>query len=158
MKFYNGLIRCIDGTDAGYEADEGLDVAAPIGTPVYSPCDGTFVYSERGHTPWGIDKFGRKKDDTPYSIGINMNTPVQYGGKTISYIFLTHLSKLVYHIPKGQGGQTVTAGQHIAYSGTANDSPHLHIGLSPSSWNPLRNNQVRAFFASQYGEAWKVGN
>ena len=157
QKFYNNLMRPISGVDRGYAADEGLDIVAPIGTPIYSPCDGTFVYSEFGHTPWGRTKFGTKKDDTAYSIGININTPFNYAGKTISYIFLTHLSKLVYNIPSGKGGQQVKAGELIAYSGTANDSPHLHIGLSPANWNPLRNDEVRAVFGSTYGQTWEVG-
>ena len=156
-KTYNGLIRCINGTDAGYVGDEGLDVSAPFGTPVYAPCDGTIRYSEYGHTPWGRTKFGSKRDDTPYSIGIDMNTPINYANKTISYIFLTHLSRLVYDVPSGSGGKSVKAGELIAYSGTANDSPHLHIGLSPSSWNPLTMQQTRDFFGSKSGAKWEVG-
>lgn len=156
-KLYNGLIRCINGTDAGYDGDEGLDVSAPMGTPVYAPCNGTMRYSEYGHTPWGRSKFGSRRDDTPYSIGIDMANPVQYGGKNISYIFLTHLSKLVYNVPSGSGGKAIKAGEIIAYSGTANDSPHLHIGLSPSSWSPLPMSQVRSFFNSRSGEKWEVG-
>jgi len=154
---YNGLIRCMNGKDAGYEADEGLDIAAPIGTEIYSPCNGIIRYSEYGHTPWGISKFGADRKDTPYSIGINMSTSVNYAGKNISYIFLTHLSKLKYNVPDGSGGRTVKQGELIGWSGTANSSPHLHIGLSPSSWSPLRNNQVRSFFNSKYGQTWEVG-
>lgn len=157
-KYYNSLIRCMNGTDAGYVRDEGLDVSAPIGTPVYSPCNGTIRYSEYGHTPWGQTKFGSKRDDTPWSIGIDMSNSVQYAGKTISYVFLTHLSRLVYDVPSGSGGRPVKAGELIAYSGTANDSPHLHIGLSPSSWNPLTMQQTRDFFNSKLGEQWVVGN
>lgn len=156
-KYYNGLIRCINGTDAGYVGDEGLDVGAPIGTPVYAPCDGTIRYSEFGHTPWGQTKWGPNRDDTCYSIGIDMSKSVSYAGKTISYIFLTHLSKLIYNVPSGSGGRAVKAGELIAYSGTANGSPHLHIGLSPSSWNPLTMQQTRDFFASSLGETWVVG-
>lgn len=155
--YYNGLIRCITGTDAGYSADEGLDISAPIGTPVYAPCNGIIRYSEYGHTPWGVSKWGSRHDDTPYSIGINMDTSVSYAGKNINYIFLTHLSKLVYNIPDGSGGRPVSTGELIAYSGTANNSPHLHIGLSNRNWDPLRNDEVRAFFNSAYGQKWEVG-
>lgn len=149
--YYNGLIRCINGTDQGYESDEGLDIGAPIGTPVYAPCNCTIRYSEHGHTPW------TGPNDTAYSIGLYMDQPVQWAGKNIEYIFLTHLSRLVYNVPNGSGGQRVVTGQLLAYSGTANSSPHLHIGLSPRSWSPLRNNQVRDFFASTYGQQWVVG-
>ena len=155
--YYNGLIRCMSGTDTGYAGDEGLDISAPMGTPVYSPCDGTFRFSEYGHTPWGISKWGSKKDDTPYSIGIYMNTPVTYAGKTISYVFLTHLSSVVNTIHDGQGGQQVKVGELIGYSGTANSVPHLHIGLSPKSWDPLTMQQTREFFNSSYNLKWEVG-
>lgn len=156
---YNGLMRPISGIDRGYSADEGLDIGAIIGTPVYSPCNGTFVYSEYGHTPWGRSKFGKKKDDTPYSIGITLDKPIVFNNKIITYLFLTHLSKLVYDIPNGKGGQKVKMGELIGYTGTANDSPHLHIGFSPSKnkWEPLRNNDVRYIFKSSYGETWTVG-
>lgn len=158
-KTYNGLMRPINGTDKGYESDEGLDVESKVGEPIYSPCDGTFVYSETGHTPWGRDKWGKKGDDTPYCIGINMDKPLTYNGKSYRYMFLAHLAKVVYDIPDGKGGQKVKTGELIGYCGTANDSPHLHIGLSGSKeeWSPLRMVDVRKVFGSSAGSTWVAG-
>ena len=154
LTLYNGMIRCINGTDQGYDSDEGLDIGAPIGTPVYSPCNGTFRYSEYGHTPWD------GPNDTAYSIGIWLDSPISFAGEQIEYVFLTHMSSLIYNIAPDTSNQRVQMGELIGYSGTANGSPHLHIGLSHRQlepWAPLRNNQVRAFFNSTYGETWEVG-
>jgi RHS repeat-associated protein len=128
-----GLMKpMLFGTEAGYPADTGLDISAPVGTPVFSVTSGTIVYSEFGHTRW------QRKDpntgqyiDTPFSVLIKLDNPITYkDGRSVNYVWYTHLSKLVYEKHRDDG-QTIHIGQGdlIGYSGTANSSPHLHIGL-----------------------------
>ena len=113
----------------------GMDIVSKFGTPVYSPVDGTLVYSEWGHT------VNKGFDETSYSITIKPNKTVKYKKVKINEIFLTHLSGIRYRCNSIKNcKRKVKKGELIGYSGTAaGDSykvawaPHLHLTYYNSS-------------------------
>lgn len=110
----------------GY-SHNGIDLAAYFGTPVYSPVDGTLVYSEWGHTS------NRQGDETAYSVSINLDKPTTYDGVTIGSVFLTHLSGIRYRC--NPCNRKVKKGELVGFSGNASGrqvwAPHLHMTLHP---------------------------
>lgn len=93
------------GASRGRYPHAGLDIAVPIGTPVFSPMDGT-VRAARTNAVPGRSGIGILVD---HANGIST-----YQG---------HLSRLI-----AQVGQQVKAGQQIALSGNTGRStgPHVH--------------------------------
>jgi len=87
------------------EFHDGIDIAAPIGTPIVAPKDGTVLAA--GYSP----SFGRF---------LRMAHPNGY----IS--FMAHLHSVTVAV-----GDTVYQGDQVAYSGNTGRStgPHLHFGL-----------------------------
>lgn len=109
MKVINGKITSgfglrihpITGVESGHN---GIDIAAPIGTPVYSPISGVVSLVN-------VHKTGGKQ------VAIeNKQTGVRVG--------FAHLSAQLVAL-----GQVVTQGQLIARSGNtgASTGPHLHF-------------------------------
>lgn len=127
-------------SNGAYSADSGADVLCPVNTPIVAAFDGTIVYSEWGHTVWGTTQ--RVGIDTPYSILIELDRPLEDRGKTYFYTWYTHLKSLVYNVPDdGNNGPRVKAGATLGYSGIGNGVPHLHFGIladrrqrGPSDW------------------------
>ena len=87
------------------EFHDGIDIAAPIGTPVLAPKDGTVLAV--GNSP---------------SFGIFLR--LQHPGGYVS--FMAHLNGVAVSV-----GDTVHQGERVAYSGNTGRStgPHLHFGL-----------------------------
>ena len=108
----------------------GMDIMAAFGTPIYSPVDGTMLFSEWGHTcntGW---------DETAYTVMIRMSNPTNINGTPIDTVFLTHMSGIIYRCPQGSCNKTVKKGQLLGFVGnasgtseTAGWAPHLHITL-----------------------------
>ena len=87
------------------EFHDGIDIAAPIGTPVVAPRDG--IVLAVGSSP---------------SFGIFLRL-----GHADGYIsFMAHLHGVAVAV-----GDNVHQGEHVAYSGNTGRStgPHLHYGL-----------------------------
>lgn len=108
----------------------GMDIMAVFGTPIYSPVEGTLEYSEWGHTG---NKGG---DETAYSASIKLSTPITFKGKTITNVFLTHMSGIRYRCARGKCNRIVKKGELLGFVGNAAGSaesigwaPHLHITL-----------------------------
>ncbi|WP_461634954.1 aggregation-promoting factor C-terminal-like domain-containing protein [Glutamicibacter soli] len=148
------------GASRGRYPHAGLDIAVPIGTPVFSPMDGTVRVAKtnavNGRTGLGIL--------IDHANGIST-----YQG---------HLSRLI-----AQAGQQVKAGQQIALSGNTGRSsgPHVHSevwingkpvdpfsyingGATPTGgsggggWNPLQalfdlKDKMVSNFTSQFGSS-----
>lgn len=97
-------------------AHQGIDIAVPIGTPVYAVCSGQINESGNIGNGYGV---------TIYEIA-NDASGTEY---TIVY---GHLSETLVSV-----GETVTAGQLIGYSGNTGNSggPHLHLGIYPGPEN-----------------------
>ena len=87
------------------EFHDGIDIAAPIGTPVVAPRDGTVLAT--GNSP-------------TFGIFLRLQHPDGY----IS--FMAHLHGVTVNI-----GDAVYQGERVAYSGNTGRStgPHLHYGL-----------------------------
>lgn len=104
----------------------GIDFISPIGKPVYSPVNGTLVYSEWGHT--------RNKGtvETSYTVTIAMDAPATVNGKQVSSIFLTHLSGITNRCARGECNKKVKQGELIGFIGWAN-AGHLHMTVYPGS-------------------------
>lgn len=97
-------------------AHRGVDLAAPVGTPVYASAAGTI-----GSAGW--------------SGGYGLLVAIDHsGGMETRY---GHLSRIAV-----SGGQYVTAGSLIGYVGTTGDStgPHLHyeVRINGQAVDPLR--------------------
>ena len=114
----------------GYDHN-GIDIAAYFGTPVYSPVDGTLIYSEWGHTS------NKQGDESSYSVSILMNKAVTVSGVSIKQVFLTHLSGIRYRCSSGNCNKTVKKGELVGFTGNASGrqvwAPHLHMTLHPES-------------------------
>jgi murein DD-endopeptidase MepM/ murein hydrolase activator NlpD len=111
------------GVTAGYSADTGLDLA---GSPrdVFAIASGTLDYAEAGHTLWN----GRH--DSKLAARITLDEPIRLGDRTITHVWYAHLSEVAIEVHEGSGELIhVEAGQRLGRSGTANGSPHLHLGM-----------------------------
>ena len=130
-----GLVNPTPMTDlatqkGGYAADTGLDIHGNIGDPIVSPVDGVLEYAEEGHTA----QANQDSDPTTpgfqpqHSFRIRLNKPFSYNGKTVRFIYGTHLATLdkavanKFDIP-------IKKGQRLGTMGQANNVPHLHLGL-----------------------------
>ena len=110
----------------------GIDIMANFGTPVYSPVDGTMVYSTWGHT------VNKGSDETAYSVTLMPSKTVTFNGTEIDEIFLTHMSGIRYRCEEGECNRTVKKGELLGFVGnaasTAGESgwaSHLHITFYP---------------------------
>ncbi len=98
------------------EFHKGLDISAPLGTPVHAPADGTVIMAENAA-------------NSGNSITID-----HHGGLTTSYNHLKEFSV--------RQGQSVSKGDLIGYVGDTGQStgPHLHyeVRLNGAPVNPMR--------------------
>jgi murein DD-endopeptidase MepM/ murein hydrolase activator NlpD len=112
------------GWIGGWYGDTGVDISGRF-LPVHALASGTLEYSEWGHTLW------TGKGDTPYSVRIRLDTPIDVGnGHKVTHVYYTHLKEVVTQQPEGSANQKhVVAGERIGTSGIGNHVPHLHLGL-----------------------------
>jgi len=135
-----------------YPNHDGLDLSAPVGTPVYSPVDGTILKSR-----WGDTK-NRDSDETAYTVQITLDQPFFYNGNKITIVYLTHLSGIIYRVePNSNEVVRVKKGQLIGYSGIANDSPHLHISYYNDQNKTVKDSHVFAMYDMQNGTSKGAG-
>jgi len=87
------------------EFHDGIDIAAPIGTPVLAPQDGTVLATG---------------NSASFGIFLRLQHPDGYVS------FMAHLRSVAVGV-----GDTVRQGETVAYSGNTGRStgPHLHYGL-----------------------------
>lgn len=95
-------------TLGNWESDDAVDIAMPVGTPLYATADGT-IGSQIG------------------SLGASSGS--RFAGQRLhlktsdNELYYAHLSKLAV-----KAGQKVKKGQLLGYSGEANGVAHLHLG------------------------------
>lgn len=94
-----------------WESDNALDIATPVGTPIYAITKGT-IGDRIGPLGSASGRFG----------GERVNLKHDDGGAS----YYAHLSRIVV-----RAGQKVEAGTLLGYSGTANGVPHLHFAVKP---------------------------
>lgn len=124
----------------------GIDIMAPVGTPIYSPVDGTIEYSEWGHT------VNKGSDETAYSVSIKLDSPISYGGVNISKIFLTHMSGIRYRC--NNCNQRVVKGELLGFVGNAAGTasgvgwaPHLHMTMYENGYsNGLSTSKIEKLY------------
>jgi len=114
----------------------GIDIMGEFGSPIYAPISGTLIYSEWGHTP------NQRSHETPYSVSIKLDTPIQIDGKNVDTVFLTHMSGIRYNQEEIKNGMRIEQGELIGFmgngagspnDGTVNWGPHLHMTFYDSS-------------------------
>jgi hypothetical protein len=120
----NGLFNPMPGGIlAGYRADTGLDIAG-FRRPVHAIAGGSLDYSEPGHTLW------TGRNDSPYCVRLRLDVPIPWRGREITHVYYAHLHEIVHRQPEGAAERIrVEGGERLGTSGTANGSPHLHLGL-----------------------------
>jgi murein DD-endopeptidase MepM/ murein hydrolase activator NlpD len=113
--FMSGFGYRLDPFTGLIKMHEGIDIAAPIGTPIVAPADGSVTAT--GEKP---------------GFGITIEIDHGYGLVT----FYAHLQRC-----KGEPGMNVRRGDIIGYIGTTGKTtgPHLHyeVRLSSSPVNPI---------------------
>jgi murein DD-endopeptidase MepM/ murein hydrolase activator NlpD len=90
-----------------WESDNAVDLAIPVGTPVYAVAAGTIGW-----------QFGPLASGDPHLQGQRLHLVT-----ADDEYYYAHLSAIVVY-----PGQTVQAGQLLGYSGEANGVAHLHLG------------------------------
>ena len=95
-------------TRGNWQSDNAVDIAVPVGTPVYAVADGTIG-----------PRIGSQGSNDPRLAGLRLT--VMSAGNAFYY---AHLSKLAV-----KAGERVKAGQLLGYSGKANGSAHLHFAV-----------------------------
>lgn len=96
-----------------WESDEAIDIAAPVGTPVYAVASGT-IGSQFGFLP------GEGPGSTDALAGQRLHL-VTSGDE----FYYAHLSSIA---PGIHPGSYVNQGQLLGYSGSASGVAHLHLG------------------------------
>jgi len=114
----------------------GIDIMSSIGTPIYSPVDGTLVYSEWGHT------VNKGCDETAYSVTVRLDAPMNIYGVNVENIYLTHMSGIRYRCSRGNCNRRISKGELVGFVGngagtatSAGYAPHLHMTLYNSSYS-----------------------
>ena len=99
---WRSMVSCEYGT--GYAGHTGMDLAVPLGTPVYAVADGTVLFTRASSGGYGI------------------HLAINHGGGIVT--LSAHNSRLLV----GEG-QRVSQGDMIALSGDTGNStgPHLHF-------------------------------
>lgn len=107
----NLIGRPYQGTHSlgNWQSDNAIDLAAPVGTPIYAAEDGRIG-----------DQIGPLHSSSSRFAGERL-TLEGSGGNAFYY---AHLSKLAV-----TAGQQVTRGQLLGWSGSANGVSHLHLGV-----------------------------
>ncbi|MEG2322190.1 MAG: peptidoglycan DD-metalloendopeptidase family protein [Bacilli bacterium] len=149
----NGIYRF------GYE-HRGIDIAAPVGEPVYAPASGTLTYSA-----WGGTK-NKRCSETAYTVQIAPDEVINYGGISSNDIFLTHLSGIVRNCNSSKNcNYKVKAGELIGFVGTASSgstpgfAPHLHMSIYKQGnyANGLMTTKIESLYGLKSGQAKKAG-
>ena len=111
------------GVTAGYAADTGLDLAGSA-RDVFAIASGTLDYAEAGHTAW------HGRHDSPFAARLALDVPIRIGDRAVTHVWYAHLSEVALEVREGSGEIVhVKAGARLGRSGSANGSPHLHLGM-----------------------------
>ena len=118
-------------TQFGLAGHDGIDFSAPLGTPIFAPCDGEI----------------RVKDDGAKGYGLHMKIRSLHGGREV---VLAHLSMVV---PIGDHAM-VSMGDLLGYSGNTGNStgPHLHMALR--FLQPMQNKSIWQWPIKDYNNGY----
>lgn len=106
----------VRGGSDNWQSENAIDVAVPVGTPVYAPTDGSIV----------------RAGDLPGNPG------GRFAGQRVTLqsssnaFYFGHLSSVAVQV-----GQQIKAGTLLGYTGEANGVAHLHFAVengSPLDW------------------------
>lgn len=104
---------CPTGRISPYAGDDGCDIHAPVGTPVYAVKDGVVVYNDpSGHSAW--------EGPGNHTGAVR----IRHADGTESWY--AHLSGRNLNL---RPGMQVRAGTLVGNVGIANNVPHLHISI-----------------------------
>jgi hypothetical protein len=119
---FGSLFRLSRGFTASHD---GIDLAAPRGTPVYAVAPGVVTYAKNAAIDTACKSNWACGGGNVVNIDVGDSKSTQYA----------HLDKFVV-----AAGQTVSRGQLIGYVGSTGNStgPHLHFGL----WDRAKNKMI----------------
>lgn len=148
-----------NGKYSGSYNHTSIDIMSVFGTPIYSPVDGTLMYSEWGHT------VNKGSDETAYTVSIRLSNPTVVGGKNINIMFLTHMCGIVYRCSSGHCNRHISKGDLLGFVGNASGSaasvgwaPHLHMTFYDTSYsNALYTPAVEALYGISAGTSKVAG-
>ena len=121
------------GQITGDQGDQhrGVDIFAPVGTPVLNIRAGTIVSAGPGGTVNKEDSNPNKPGYQPqHSIKIKFDIPIVVDGRTLTHAYYTHLTNLAQPF---KPGQRIEEGVNLGGVGMAGGAPHLHLGLSETA-------------------------
>jgi murein DD-endopeptidase MepM/ murein hydrolase activator NlpD len=112
--------RPYEGTHrlGNWQSDNAIDLAAPVGTPIYAVADGVIG-----------PRFGSLGSSNPRMAGLRLT--LESSGNAFYY---AHMSRFA---PGIKPGASVRKGDLLGFSGSANGVPHLHFGVQhgdPRRW------------------------
>ena len=148
---YNGVYNFV------YEHN-GIDIAGNFAAPIYSPVDGTLVFSGWGNTE------NRGSDETAFSVTIKPDTSYTYSGVNINEIFMTHMSGVVRRC--SNCNIKVKKGELIGFMGTAANSAdkdgyfaHLHMTFynRANYYGGLKTSQMHQLYQISSGTRRSAG-
>jgi murein DD-endopeptidase MepM/ murein hydrolase activator NlpD len=125
----------------------GIDIAAPMGTPIYAAASGTVIWA--GHN--FVEKSGSTPD--PYGLAVAIRHDFGFEGRRITTIY-AHMSRIDVKL-----GQYVTEGEQLGLVGNTGftTGPHLHFEIRLQSPGTFTSRNPELWIVPPEGDGVLVG-
>jgi murein DD-endopeptidase MepM/ murein hydrolase activator NlpD len=125
----------------------GIDIAAPMGTPIYAAASGTVTWA--GHN--FVEKSGTTPD--PYGLAVAIRHDFGFEGRRITTIY-AHMSRIDVKL-----GQYVTEGEQLGLVGNTGftTGPHLHFEIRLQSPGTFTSRNPELWIVPPEGDGVLVG-
>ena len=125
----------------------GIDIAAPMGTPIFAAASGTVTWA--GHN--FVEKSGNYPD--PYGLAVAIRHDFGFEGRRITTIY-AHMSRVDVKL-----GQYVTVGEQLGLVGNTGftTGPHLHFEIRLQSPGTFTTRNPELWIVPPEGDGVLVG-
>jgi len=125
----------------------GIDIAAPMGTPIFAAASGTITWA--GHN--FVEKSGSTPD--PYGLAVAIRHDFGFEGRRITTIY-AHMSRIDVKL-----GQYVTEGEQLGLVGNTGftTGPHLHFEIRLQSPGTFTSRNPELWVVPPEGDGVLVG-